>query len=345
MKKIISALAVLLMLLSCAQKPVVQPLENSVVYEMNVRQYTPEGTFAAAQKQLPRLKDLGVDILWLMPIHPIGVEGRKGSLGSYYAIKDYKAVNPEFGTMKEFEDFLAQAHRLGFRVVLDCVANHTSPDAVWTTERAPEWYERDSTGKTTYTADWSDTANLNYANKDVWEGMADAMRFWMEKGVDGFRCDAGYMLPVEAWKYIEAKVRSEYPDTVFMLEKWREKGIIDKIIDAYNRGVIICGLSAGAICWFEDMYTDSATATGGSQDYAFYKGLGVLNGLACPHYNLRKEEFDFSLKNSEFLSAYAIEDNSAIVFIDGKFNKSISVDGNSYLITNGKGEISHTLLK
>lgn len=134
-------------------------------------------------------------------------------------------------------------------------------------------------------------------------------------------------------------------DTVFMLEKWREKGIIDKIIDAYNRGVIICGLSAGAICWFEDMYTDSATATGGSQDYAFYKGLGVLNGLACPHYNLRKEEFDFSLKNSEFLSAYAIEDNSAIVFIDGKFNKSISVDGNSYLITNGKGEISHTLLK
>ena len=130
MNRIITALAVILLTLSCAQKPAQQPLENSVVYEMNVRQYTPEGTFAAAQKQLPRLKDLGIDILWLMPIHPIGVEGRKGTLGSYYAIKDYKAINPEFGTMEDFENFLAEAHRLGLRVVIDCVANHTSPDAV-----------------------------------------------------------------------------------------------------------------------------------------------------------------------------------------------------------------------
>ena len=181
MKRILMVLVMAVLVLSCARKPVQQPLENSVVYEMNVRQYTPEGTFAAAQKQLPRLKDLGIDIVWLMPIHPIGVEGRKGSLGSYYAIKDYKAINPEFGTMEDFESFLAEAHRLGLRVVIDCVANHTSPDAVWTTERAPEWYERNDEGETTYTADWSDTANLNYENKDVWQGMADAMRFWMEK--------------------------------------------------------------------------------------------------------------------------------------------------------------------
>ena len=116
MKKVLIALTAMLLVLSCASEPVHQPIENSVVYEMNVRQYTPEGTFAAAQKQLPRLKDLGIDIVWLMPIHPIGTEGRKGTLGSYYAIRDYKAINPEFGTMQDFENFLAEAHRLGDRL-------------------------------------------------------------------------------------------------------------------------------------------------------------------------------------------------------------------------------------
>ena len=191
---------------------------DAVVYEMNVRQYTPEGTFAAAQKELPRLQELGIDILWLMPIHPIGVEGRKGTLGSYYAIKDYCAINPEFGTMADFEAFLAEAHRLGLRVVIDCVANHTSPDAVWTTERAPEWYERDAEGKTTYTADWSDTANLNYENKDVWKGMADAMRFWMEKGIDGFRCDMACEVPLKFWQETIAGLRADYPEMYMLAE-------------------------------------------------------------------------------------------------------------------------------
>ena len=218
MKKVLIALTAMLIVLSCDRQPDRQPIENSVVYEMNVRQYTPEGTFAAAQKQLPRLKDLGIDILWLMPIHPIGTEGRKGTLGSYYAIQDYKAINPEFGTMVDFENFLSEAHRLGLRVVIDCVANHTSPDAVWTTERAPEWYERDAEGKTTFTADWSDTANLNYDNKDVWKGMADAMRFWMEKGVDGFRCDMACEVPLEFWQETIAGLRADYPEMYMLAE-------------------------------------------------------------------------------------------------------------------------------
>ena len=130
MKKVLFAILAALMVLSCAQAPKQQqPLENSVVYEMNIRQYTPEGSFAAAQKELPRLQELGIDILWLMPIHPIGVKERKGTLGSYYAIADYKAINPEFGTMEDFQNFLAEAQKLGFRVILDCVANHASPDA------------------------------------------------------------------------------------------------------------------------------------------------------------------------------------------------------------------------
>ena len=220
MKKTIIAICAALMALSCTQAPAPQqqPLENSVVYEMNVRQYTPEGTFAAAQQELPRLAELGVDIVWLMPIYPIGVDGRKGTLGSYYAVRDYCAVNPEFGTLEDFDNFVAEAHRLGLRVVIDWVANHTSPDAVWTTERAPEWYERDAEGNTTFTADWSDTANLNYENKDVWKGMADAMRFWMERGIDGFRCDMACEVPLEFWKETIAGLRADYPEMYMLAE-------------------------------------------------------------------------------------------------------------------------------
>ena len=218
MKKILIAILTIAVAAACVQKPAQQPLENCVVYEMNVRQYTPEGTFAAAQQELPRLAEMGVDILWLMPIYPIGVEGRKGTLGSYYAVKNYCDVNPEFGTIADFDAFLKEAHRLGLRVVLDWVANHTSPDAVWTTERAPEWYERDAEGKTTFTADWSDTANLNYENKDVWAGMAGAMRFWMERGLDGFRCDMACEVPLEFWQETIAGLRADYPGMYMLAE-------------------------------------------------------------------------------------------------------------------------------
>ena len=218
MKKVLLAICAVILAASCAQAPQQQPLENSVVYEMNVRQYTPEGTFAAAQQELPRLAELGIDILWLMPIYPIGVEGRKGPLGSYYAVKNYCDVNPEFGTLADFDNFLAEAHRLGLRVVLDWVANHTSPDNIWVTERPADWYERDAEGNTTFTADWSDTANLNYENKDVWAGMAGAMRFWMERGIDGFRCDMACEVPLEFWKETIAGLRADYPNMYMLAE-------------------------------------------------------------------------------------------------------------------------------
>ena len=218
MKRILLTLSIVLLAVSCAQKPVQQPLENSVVYEMNVRQYTPEGTFAAAQKQLPRLKELGVDIVWLMPIYPIGVEGRKGTLGSYYAIKDYCDINPEFGTLADFDSFLAEAHRLGLRVVIDWVANHTSPDAKWVTGAPAAWYERDADGNTTFTADWSDTANLNYENEDMCAEMEKSMRFWMERGIDGFRCDMACEIPLEFWQKAIAGLRTDYPGMYMLAE-------------------------------------------------------------------------------------------------------------------------------
>ena len=227
MKKILFSICAILMVLSCGQSKEQnaakeqQPLSNSVVYEMNVRQYTPEGTFAAAQKELPRLAEMGVDILWLMPIYPIGIEGRKmgpEDLGSYYAVRNYCDVNPEFGTLADFDNFLAEAHKLGLRVVLDWVANHTSPDAVWVTGKPADWYERDAEGNTTYTADWSDTANLNYENKEVWKGMSDAMHFWMERGIDGFRCDMACEVPLEFWQETIAGLRAKYPEMYMLAE-------------------------------------------------------------------------------------------------------------------------------
>ena len=218
MKKALIALTLILLAVSCAQKPVQQPLANSVVYEMNVRQYTPEGTFAAAQQQLPRLKDLGVDIVWLMPIYPIGIEGRKGTLGSYYAIKDYCDINPEFGTLADFDSFLAEAHRLGLRVVIDWVANHTSPDAKWVTGSPAQWYERDAEGNTTFTADWSDTANLNYECQEMCDEMQKSMRFWMERGIDGFRCDMACEVPLEFWQETIAGLRADYPHMYWLAE-------------------------------------------------------------------------------------------------------------------------------
>ena len=224
MKKLLLALFSVVCLAACTQKqPVVSATDwaNTVVYEMNVRQYTPEGTFAAAQRELPRLKELGIDVVWLMPIYPIGVEGRKGTLGSYYAIKDYTDINPEFGTLADFDSFLAEAHRLGLKVIIDWVANHTSPDARWVTESPASWYERDTQGGLTYTADWSDTANLNYADEGMVKGMQEAMHFWLQRGVDGFRCDMACEVPLTFWEETIKGIKAEYPDA-FMLAEGEE---------------------------------------------------------------------------------------------------------------------------
>jgi glycosidase len=141
--------------------------KNAVLYEVNIRQYTPEGTFNAFAEHLPRLKELGVDILWLMPINPISEKNRKGSLGSYYSIRDYKGINPEFGTMEDFKNLVSKAHEMGFKVILDWVANHTGWDNKWITDH-PEWYTHDSAGAIIPPEkDWADVADLNYDSKPI----------------------------------------------------------------------------------------------------------------------------------------------------------------------------------
>ena len=205
---------------------------NTVVYEVNVRQFSPEGTFKGVEAQLPRLKELGVDILWLMPINKIGVEGRKGTLGSYYAISDYKAVNDEFGSMQDFEELIAAAHEQGFRVIMDWVANQTAPDNVWMTEKPADFYERDSLGNAIWEYDWTDTRSLNYENREVWYAQEDAMRFWLDKGVDGFRCDAAGEMPSETWQYLVPALRRDYPEIYLLAEAEKPEFVADTMFDA-----------------------------------------------------------------------------------------------------------------
>jgi len=192
---------------------------QAVLYEMNVRQLTPEGTLRAAAGRLAFLNDMGVDAVWLMPIYPIGEAGRKGSLGSYYSIRDYCAVNPELGTMADLDAFVAEAHRLGMKVLLDWVANHTARDARWLAERPASWYERDQAGEPLVPWDWTDTAKLNYAERGVWEDQARAMEFWLrEHAVDGFRCDMAMLVPAAFWNETARRLRRVKPDLFLLAE-------------------------------------------------------------------------------------------------------------------------------
>jgi alpha-amylase len=172
---------------------------NSNIYEVNVRQYTPEGTFNAFSNHLSRLKDMGVDILWFMPITPISKEKRQGTLGSYYACADYKAINPEFGTLADFAALVKKAHDMGLKVIIDWVANHTGWDHIWT-QTNPEFYKRDAAGIFYDTHNWHDVIDLNYYDYEMRAAMIDAMGFWVKEcDIDGFRCDMCHLVPLDFW--------------------------------------------------------------------------------------------------------------------------------------------------
>lgn len=192
---------------------------DKTIYEVNLRQFSQEGNFDAFRKHLPRLKELGVGILWFMPIHPIGELNRKGTLGSYYSVKDYLAVNPEFGTIDEFKSLVKEIHSLGMYVIIDWVANHTSWDHQWT-KTHPEFYNKDKDGNFIPPVnDWSDVIDLNYDNKQLWNEMIDALKFWItECDIDGYRCDVAGMVPIDFW--IEARKQLDKIKPVFMLAEW-----------------------------------------------------------------------------------------------------------------------------
>lgn len=194
--------------------------KNLSIYEVNLRQYTKEGTLKAFSSHLPALKKMNVGILWFMPVNPIGEVNRKGSLGSYYSIKDYKGINPEFGTLSDFKEVVKQAQKLGMYVIIDWVANHTAWDHVWIKTK-PEFYTKDKEGKFVSPFDWTDVVDLNYDNKNLWNEMRDAMKFWIDEcNIDGFRCDVAAMVPIEFWNWVLPQL--EEKKKIFMLAEATE---------------------------------------------------------------------------------------------------------------------------
>jgi glycosidase len=207
----------------CAGQPalgVPEWIRGGVIYEINVRQYSASGKFTAVTADLPRLRALGVDVLWLMPIHPIGEHNRKGPLGSYYAVRDYRAVNPEFGTEQEFKQLVDAAHAEGFRVILDWVGNHTAWDSPLA-QQHPDYYVHDAKGSFTPPTgfDWTDVIQLDFANPGVLDYQFDAMAHWVRDfGVDGFRCDFATGVPTPFWDALFGRLRAVRPDLFFLAE-------------------------------------------------------------------------------------------------------------------------------
>lgn len=197
--------------------------KNAVMYQVNTRQFTSEGTFQAVHAHLPRLKALGVDIIYLMPINPIGVKNRKGSLGSPYAVQNYLEVNPEFGTLADFKALVNAIHELGMYVIVDWVANHSAWDNVLV-DQHPDWYSRNHQGQYHPTPwwDWDDIIDFDYSNVALREYMAAAMYYWVEEAdIDGYRCDVGGMVPTDFWVTVRQELEQIKP--VLMLAEWETR--------------------------------------------------------------------------------------------------------------------------
>lgn len=208
-----------------------EALENAVIYEVNIRQYSSEGTFQKFTEDIPQLKELGVKIIWVMPIYPISTIKSKGSLGSYYAVSDYTKVNPEFGNLEDVKNLVNTAHENGMYVILDWVANHTGWDHVWLKSH-PEYYTKNEKGEITHTVgtDWTDVADLNYDNQEMRAEMLEDMKYWLtEVSVDGFRCDVAGMVPVDFWENTVVELKKIKP--VFMLAEGWEPNLFENGFD------------------------------------------------------------------------------------------------------------------
>ena len=209
---------------------------DAVIYEVNLRQFSPEGTINAFARHLPRLRELGADILWFMPIHPISELNRKGTLGSYYAVQDYKAVNPEFGTLDDFKAMVDQAHALGMKVIIDWVPNHTGCDNIWVASH-PEYYALDDKGEMFGPFDWTDTYKLDYSKPETRAAMIDAMSFWLsDANIDGFRCDVAGQVPVDFWNQARPELeKAANGRPIFMLAEATEPELMEHAFDmGYN---------------------------------------------------------------------------------------------------------------
>ncbi|MEZ4641794.1 MAG: alpha-amylase family glycosyl hydrolase [Chloroflexota bacterium] len=183
-----------------------------------MRNHGKDGTLANVTADLPRIREMGVDVVWFMPIHPIGQLNRKGGLGCPYSIQDYRSVNPEYGNKKEFELLCQYAHALGLKVMIDVVYNHTSHDALLLAQH-PEWYHQGADGRPMTTVpEWSDIIDLDYHNEALWDYQIETLQMWARAGVDGFRCDVASVVPLDFWRKARAAVAAVKPDVIWLAE-------------------------------------------------------------------------------------------------------------------------------
>ena len=188
-----------------------------MIYSVFVRNYSSEGTFEKVREDLPRIRSLGADIIWLMPIHPIGKSNRKGSMGSPYAIRDYRAINPEYGTLEDFQALVDSIHALGMKVIIDVVYNHTSPDS-WLRENHPEWFYHKPDGSFgNHVGEWTDIIDLDYNQRGLWEYQIETLKMWA-KTVDGFRCDVAPLVPLDFWREAREQVEAIRPGCLWLAE-------------------------------------------------------------------------------------------------------------------------------
>ncbi|WP_291128509.1 alpha-amylase family glycosyl hydrolase [Flavobacterium sp. UBA7682] len=205
--------------------------KNATIYEANIRQFTPEGTFKAFESHLPRIKAMGIDIIWLMPIHPIGVEKRKGSLGSEYSVKDYYSVNPEFGTKEDFKHLIDKIHSMGMYVIIDWVGNHSSWDNQLVKDH-PDWYTKTEEGNFQPTPwyDWDDVIDFDYNKPELRKYMTEALVYWVKDfDIDGYRCDTAGFIPTDFWDNARAEMDAVKP--VFMLGEWESRDLHKNAFD------------------------------------------------------------------------------------------------------------------
>jgi len=224
----------LLLAVALAAQPVARHspewLRDGVIYEVNTRTFSAAGNFRGVADQLPRLKELGVNILWLMPIHPVGRERSKGTLGSPYAVRDYFAINPDYGSAEDLRRLVTEAHRSGFKVIIDIVANHTAWDSVMM--KTPAFYKHDAAGKIiSPVPDWADVAGLDYSNPELRSYMTRMLVYWIrEFDLDGFRCDVAGMVPTDFWERARAELEKVKPD-IMLLAEWHSPDLVAKAFD------------------------------------------------------------------------------------------------------------------
>jgi glycosidase len=255
-------------------------LRNMVLYSVYVRNYSKEGTFKALENDLDRIKALGTDIIWLLPIHPIGKKNRNGSLGSPYAIQDYRKINPEYGTYEDFVSLVNKIHEQGMKCIIDVVYNHTSPDS-WLVENHPEWFFRKADGSFGNKAGaWLDVIDLDYNNTPLWDYQIETLKIWAQL-VDGFRCDVAPLIPLDFWLRAREEVAAVKPDCVWIAES------VEPAFTSYNRSLGLTSLSDSEIFQAFDVSYDYDI-------YPWYAGyLEGKNTLAEYAEKINSQETDY----------------------------------------------------